>query len=196
MDDSIPDPYDVAAYDARHARLLVTPEVLQGRIQLDDYNPAWPNVYASEERRLREVLGQRAGRVEHVGSTSVPGLAAKPIIDMVLEVPDSSDEAAYVPDLQAAGYVLIIREPEWFEHRLFKGPEANINLHVFPAACEETDRMVRFRDHLRADEADRARYEAVKRELAEQNWKYVQQYADSKSPVVAEILARAESPPS
>src|SRR5438132_1215336 len=85
--------------------------------------------------RIRSALGDRVVRLEHGGSTSVPGLPAKPIVDIVLEVPDSSDEPAYVPELEAAGYVLRIRERVWFEHRLFKGPDTNINLHVFSAGC-------------------------------------------------------------
>ena len=80
--------------------------------------------------------------LEHTGSTSVPGLAAKPIIDMTLAVPDSADEDAYLPELEAAGYVLRIREPDWFEHRVFKGPDTNVNLHVFSDDCPEIDRML------------------------------------------------------
>ena len=134
----------------------------------------------------------RVVRLEHAGSTSVPGLPAKPIIDVVLEVPDSSDEDAYATDLEAAGYPLSIREPEWFEHRVFKGPDTNVNLHVFSAGCEEPDRMLLFRDWLRDNASDRERYAAAKRELAAQDWTYVQQYADAKTAVVREIMARAE----
>jgi GrpB-like predicted nucleotidyltransferase (UPF0157 family) len=123
----------------------------------------------------------------------VPTLPAKPIIDIVLEVQDSADEPAYVPALDAAGYVLHIREPEWYEHRVFKGPDTNINLHVFSTGCEETDRMVLFRDWLRGYDADRERYAAAKRELAARDWKYVQQYADAKTAIVAEIISRAEA---
>jgi GrpB-like predicted nucleotidyltransferase (UPF0157 family) len=121
----------------------------------------------------------------------VPGLPAKPIIDVVLEVPDTADEAAYVPAMQAAGYVLRIREPEWFQHRLFKGPDTDINLHVFSADCAETDQMLQLRDWLRSNTADRELYGRVKRELAGREWKYVQQYADAKSTVIGEILAQA-----
>ena len=123
----------------------------------------------------------------------MPNLPAKPIVDIVLEVSDSADEASYVPDLEAAGFVLRIREPEWFEHRLFKGPDTNINLHVFSAGCEETDRMVLFRDWLRMNDADRKRYAEAKRELAARDWKYMQQYADAKTAIVTEILSRAEA---
>ena len=129
--------------------------------------------------------------VEHAGSTSVPGLAAKPIIDIVLVVADSSDETSYVPELETAGYVLRIREPDWFEHRCFKGPDTNVNLHTFSDGCEEVATMLAFRDRLRADDADRRLYEDAKRELAAREWKYVQNYADAKSEVVQAILARA-----
>ncbi len=163
-------------------------------IEVVEYDPRWPNLFDLEAGRIRHVLGARCMVLEHVGSTSVPGLSAKPIIDMVLEVPDSADEPAYVPDLEAAGYVLRIREPEWFEHRVFKGPEVNVNLHVFSDGCTETTRMVLFRDHLRGDDTDRDLYQRTKLALAERTWKYVQDYADAKSDVVAEIMARAEGP--
>ena len=189
---SLPDPTDAAAYDESLAKITIgAPQRLSGLIEIREYDPAWPDLYAREAERIRGVLGERVVRLEHAGSTSVPGLPAKPIVDMVLEVPDSSDEPAYVPDLQAAGYVLRIREPDWFEHRLFKGPDTNINLHVFSAGCTETGRMVAFCDWLRMNEADRDLYARTKRDLASRDWKYVQQYADAKTAVVAEIMTRA-----
>ncbi len=131
--------------------------------------------------------------LEHVGSTSVPGLPAKPIIDILLVVPDSSDEPAYAPRLEGAGYVLRIREPEWHEHRLFKGPDTSVNVHVFSTGCPEIDRMILFRDRLRAYPADRDEYLAAKRELAARDWEYVQQYADAKTAVIESIIARTEA---
>jgi GrpB-like predicted nucleotidyltransferase (UPF0157 family) len=182
------------AYEAELARVTIGEVEPHSReIELRDYDPEWPVLYAREERRIRWALGDRAVRIEHAGSTSVPGLAAKPIIDIALEVPDSTDEAAYVPALEEAGYVLRIREPEWFEHRAFKGPGTNVNVHTFSRGCEEVDRMLLFRDRLRTDPADRALYEAAKRELASRNWRFVQQYADAKSDVVRTILLRAEA---
>lgn len=165
-------------------------------ITLVDYDPQWPALFSREEKRIRAALGGRVVRLEHTGSTSVPGLAAKPIIDMSLIVPDSSDEPSYVPDLEAAGYVLRIREPDWFEHRVFKGPDTNVNLHTFSPGCPELDRMVGFRDWLRTHDDDRDLYERTKRELAAQEWQYVQHYADAKTVVVEEIIARAGLPPS
>jgi GrpB-like predicted nucleotidyltransferase (UPF0157 family) len=162
-----------------------------GPITLVDYDPAWPALFAREAERIRSALGDRVFMLEHVGSTSVPGLAAKPQIDILLVVADTPDEAAYVPLLEAAGYVLRIREPDWFEHRMFGGPDTVVNLHVFSSGCSEIERMLRFRDHLRRDEADRCLYERTKRELAAKTWKYTQNYADAKSAVVEEILTRA-----
>jgi GrpB-like predicted nucleotidyltransferase (UPF0157 family) len=186
-----PDPNDVAAYDELEQRQIGGPQPLTGPIELRDYDPRWPDLYAEHATRLQDALGDRVVRVEHVGSTSVPGLGAKPVIDIALEVADTSDEPAYVDDLDAAGYVLRFREPDWFEHRLFKPADGSVNLHVFPAGCSETDRMVRFRDWLRADDADRELYLRTKRELAARDWKYMQQYADAKTGVVEEIMGRA-----
>ena len=186
------DPDDVAAYDRELAEVTIgRPRPLLGPVEIHDYDPEWPRLYEREEERIRAVLGNRVIRVEHVGSTSVPGLPAKPLIDVALEVPDSADEATYVPPLEATGYSLRIREPDWFEHRLLKGPDTDVNVHVFSAACEEVNRMLLFRDWLRGNAADRELYAVKKRELAEREWKYMQQYADAKTSVVNEIMARA-----
>ena len=133
-------------------------------ITLCDYDPEWPELFACEDDRIRAVLGATALQVEHVGSTSVPGLIAKPIIDIVLVVPDSADEVSYLPALQEAGYVLTMREPDWFEHRLFNGPDTNINVHVFTVGAVEIDRMLRFRDWLRNSDTDRVYYAQTKRD--------------------------------
>lgn len=177
--------------EIRAAHIGPPPARLDGPVLLVDYDPEWPRLYAREEARIRTALGERAVVLEHVGSTSVPGLAAKPIIDLVLGVADAADEPAYVPALEAAGYVLHIREPEWCEHRLCKGPDTTINLHVFSAGHAEIGRMVAFRDWLRGNEADRLLYERTKRELAARTWGYTQNYADAKTMVVEEIVARA-----
>jgi GrpB-like predicted nucleotidyltransferase (UPF0157 family) len=166
---------------------------LHGTILLAPYNPEWPAMFARLAKQIRDLLGARVLLLEHVGSTSIPALSAKPIIDMVLAVEDSTDEISYVPPLAAAGYVLKIREPDWFEHRLLKSPVIDGNLHVFSRACEEIDRMLAFRDRLRSSDADRKLYERVKQELAARRWKYVQNYADAKSDVVTDILTRAHT---
>ena len=163
-------------------------------VTLAEYDPAWPSLFEREERRIRAALGETVVRLEHTGSTSIPGLAAKPIIDIVLIVPDSADEATYVPQLEAAGYRLHIREPDWHQHRLLKGPDTDVNLHVFSRGSVELERMVGFRDWLRTHPEDRELYERTKRELAARTWRHVQHYADAKTAVVEEIIARAGLP--
>jgi len=157
-----------------------------------DHDAAWPEDFGRHRARIRAALGGVALEVHHVGSTSVPGLAAKPVIDVALVVADPADEASYVPALVTAGYVLRLREPEWFEHRLLReGEGQRVNLHVFGQDCAEVRRMLVFRDHLRRDEVDRALYERTKRDLASRRWSRVQDYADAKSDVVADIMVRA-----
>jgi GrpB-like predicted nucleotidyltransferase (UPF0157 family) len=160
-------------------------------VVLVEYDARWPALFAQAAEQIRGALGGAALQIHHVGSTSVPGLMAKPRIDINLVVADTTDEQAYVPKLEAVGYVLRVREPDWFEHRMLRGAEPPVNLHVFPTECPEVDRMLLFRDWLRANEADRELYERTKRELGAQEWKYVQNYADAKTAVVEEILARA-----
>jgi GrpB-like predicted nucleotidyltransferase (UPF0157 family) len=166
------------------------PKVHGGPIELVDYDPAWPELFAREALRIGAAVGDRASLVEHVGSTAVPGLAAKPVIDILLVVADSADEETYVPALEAAGYFLSIREPHLYEHRMLKGPDTDVNLHVFSQGCPEIERMLLFRDRLRSSEADRELYERKKRELARRTWKYMQNYADAKGTVVEEIITR------
>ena len=167
------------------------PTRVDGPILLADYDPAWPLQYEREAARVRAALGSRVLLLEHAGSTSVPGLAAKPFIDIVLGVADPADEPAYVPDLEAAGYVLRIREPDWHEHRMFKDTDPVVQIHVFPSDSSEIERMLAFRDWLRSHDDERDLYLATKRELAARDWTYVQDYADAKGVVVEAIIARA-----
>jgi GrpB-like predicted nucleotidyltransferase (UPF0157 family) len=162
-------------------------------VVLAEYDPEWPKWFARAEEQIRGALGDAVLRLDHVGSTSVPGLAAKPLIDINLVVDDTTDEAANVPQLEALGYVLRVREPDWYEHRLLRGYDPPVNLHVFPPGCEEIGRMLVFRDWLRTNDEDRELYARTKRELAAKEWKYVQNYADAKTAVVEEILARAQA---
>ena len=164
---------------------------VDGQVHLADYDAEWPLTYEREAARIRAALSSVVLLLEHAGSTSVPGLPAKPIIDIVLAVPDSADEAAYVPALEAVGYRLAVREPDWFEHRCLKRPEPAVNLHVFTDGSEEIDRMLAFRDWLRAHPDDRDLYLRTKRELAARSWVFIQDYADAKSEVIAEINERA-----
>ena len=167
------------------------PEVLSGPVELVEYDQAWPSVFEHEATKIAAAHDERALQLEHVGSTSIPELVAKPRIDIVLAVADSADEPSYVPALESASYMLRIREPKWFEHRLLRGSEPAVNLHVFSVGCPEIERLVAFRDRLRTNEADRNLYARHKQGLARRDWKYVQNYADAKTAIVEEILTRA-----
>jgi len=175
------------------------PKPYATKVVVVEYDPQWPSSFAAEAERIRTALGPDVRRLEHVGSTSVPGLPAKPIIDIALEVPDSSAEDAYVPALEAAGYHLQIREPEWHQHRCFykrldRGDDRNVNLHVHTVGCVEPTKNLVFRDWLRDHPDDLARYHDTKRELATKDWKFVQHYADAKTPVISDIMSRAGVP--
>ncbi len=188
-----PDPADAPSDrdDYMRAVTIGARRRVDGPVYLADYDPAWPTLYEREEARVRELLGDRVRLLEHVGSTSVPGLPAKPIIDMLLAVADSADEPAYVPSMEAGGYVVRIREPDWHEHRVFKGPDTDVNLHTFSEGASEIARMLAFRDRLRTHDDERERYLATKRELAARHWVYIQDYADAKGEVVEGIIERA-----
>lgn len=162
-----------------------------GKITVAEYDPRWTEMFAREAERIRAALGERALQIEHAGSTAVPGLAAKPVIDVVLVVADSREECVYAAALEAAGYRFSIREPDWYDHRMFKGSEQETNLHVFSSGCPEIDRMLIFRDWLRANAADRDLYARTKRELSQRRWERVQDYADAKTAIVDEIMSRA-----
>jgi GrpB-like predicted nucleotidyltransferase (UPF0157 family) len=147
--------------------------------------PALPELFQREAERVRGALDGRALPIEHDGSTAVAGLCAKPNIDMLLVIEDSADEPSYVPALEAAGYKLLVGEPAWFEHCICKGPDTEVNLHVFSAGTSEIDAMLLF------CEADREKYAAAKGRLAKKKWSHVQHYADAKTSIAREIMERA-----
>ena len=163
----MPTPEDVTRHhewDAREASdIWVDGPPQPESVVIAEYDPAWSAAYDSVADRVRRALGDRVLALDHVGSTAVPGLAAKPVIDVDLTVADSSDEGAYVADLQRVGFELTIREPGWHEHRLLKGNEPRVHLHVFSPDCPETVRHLMFRDWLRTHPDDAGRYVEAKR---------------------------------
>jgi GrpB-like predicted nucleotidyltransferase (UPF0157 family) len=165
---------------------------LSSPIRIVDYDPDWPRQFELQANKIKSVLGGGALRIEHVGSTSVPELAAKPIVDILLVVADSARETEYVPALEAEGFELRIREPEWHQHRMFQVPQRNVNLHVFSTSSTEIERMLAFRDWLRSSATDRELYAGAKRALAQRDWKYTQNYADAKTAVIDEIISRMQ----
>jgi GrpB-like predicted nucleotidyltransferase (UPF0157 family) len=163
-------------------------------IELTDPDPGWPAQYETLASRIRAALGWRALQLEHVGSTSVPGLAAKPVIDIDLNVADPGREGDYVPALEAAGFRLVIREPWWYGHRVLTCDQPRSNLHVFGFDSPEPVRHRIFRDWLRGNPADRDRYAAAKRQAAaaaNASGEHVMQYNARKQQVVRDIYHRA-----
>jgi N-methylhydantoinase B/oxoprolinase/acetone carboxylase alpha subunit/GrpB-like predicted nucleotidyltransferase (UPF0157 family) len=159
-------------------------------VRVVEYDGEWPERFENERRRIANALGLVARRLEHVGSTAVPGLGAKPIVDMSVGVDDPDDDAVFVPQLAAAGYGLRVIEPG---HRMFRTPDRGVHVHVWREGSEgQIDQLV-FRDWLRTHDDDRDRYEALKRELAARQWESMGDYADAKSDVVADIMERAEA---
>ena len=161
-----------------------------GPVMLVASDPAWPARFAARSAAIRDVLGERVRVLEHVGSTSVPGLLAKPIIDIALGVDDPEDEPAYLPDLEGLGYDLRVRE---HGHRCLRTgePGDEVNLHCYVPDSEEIVRYLAFRDRLRVSPADRDAYAALKHSLAPRDWPDVNAYADAKGPLIREILARS-----
>jgi GrpB-like predicted nucleotidyltransferase (UPF0157 family) len=180
---------DPSELDAHLDRVLIGPRE-PGPVALVEWDPGWPARFERERARIRHALGGAARRIEHIGSTSVRGLAAKPIIDILVTVPDVNDEAAFVGRLERAGYVLRVREPG---HRMFRTPDVGVHVHVLDDTDEEADRYLIFRDRLRASAEDRIAYERLKRELAIRDWDEIGHYAHAKGPLVESILARARA---
>lgn len=165
-------------------------------IQLTGADPAWASQFAVEAQRVRKALGSVALRVEHIGSTSVPGLPAKPIIDIDLWVEDSDREERYIPGLASIGYVLALREPWWNGHRmLVNSGTPKVNLHVFPADAPEPLRHLLFRDWLCSHDEDRDLYAAVKRRLAVSTSEHPAEYNLAKNEVIDLIYARVFAAP-
>jgi len=157
-------------------------------IVIVDYDEEWPTRFTKLAGQIKNALGNDALSVEHIGSTAVPGLAAKPIIDVLLVVIDVTDEGAYVTPLELEGFVLRVREPR---HRMFRTIEKDVHVHVFEPKSEEIEAYRDLRDWLRVNGADRDLYAATKKKLAQERWSDMNYYADAKSPVVQQILARA-----
>lgn len=183
----------MAESDEDHHLDEVLDQVLIGgrerrRIVIAEYDPEWPRRFEAERRRISDALGGEAIRIEHIGSTSVPGLGAKPIVDVLVTVREADDELALLPALEKVGYELRVREPG---HRMFRTPERDVHVHVLSDSDPEVDRHLRFRERLRASGEDRRAYEALKRRLATREWSDMNYYAEAKTDLITSILSRA-----
>ena len=157
---------------------------------LSEYDPTWPARYAEVAARLRSALGEKALAVEHIGSTSVPGLAAKPVIDALLVVADVEDEASYAPALVDTGFVLRVRETG---HRMYRTPGRDVHVHLYGPDDQAITDHLDLRSWLRVDASGRALYADVKRELVRRPWSDMDHYADAKTEVVQQVLSHARA---
>jgi len=173
-----------------HSFLIGGPE--RREIILVSYDPNWPGHFDAQRQRIETALGAAARRVEHVGSTAVPGLLAKPIIDVLVVIADVEDEAAYLPSLEAAGYLLRVRERG---HRMLRTPDLGVHVHLWSDGATAVETHLAFRDQLRASSRDRDRYAAAKRELATRDWPTMNHYADAKTDVIRQVLNRVGAHP-
>jgi GrpB-like predicted nucleotidyltransferase (UPF0157 family) len=173
--------------DVTTTELVGGPEPLTVGLELHD--PRWADVFAEQRRRIHEALGPDVP-VEHIGSTSVPGLAAKPIVDVVVTVDDVTAEEDYLDALLGAGYELRVREPA---HRMVRTPERDVHVHVYEHDHPAVEEYFLLRDRLRTHEADRALYERTKRSLIKRRWADMNDYADAKTEVVEAIKERARA---
>ncbi|NNM98090.1 MAG: GrpB family protein [Candidatus Dormibacteraeota bacterium] len=160
------------------------------KVRIADYDPDWPGRFSVERQRVSAALGALALRVEHIGSTAVPELASKPIIDILVEVDRPEDVSLYQGPLESAGYHLRVREPG---HLMFRTPERDVHLHLWKVGGAEAGDYLALRDWLRTHREDRSLYERTKLALAERDWPDMNYYAEAKGQVIAEIMARARS---
>jgi GrpB-like predicted nucleotidyltransferase (UPF0157 family) len=176
--------------DVSELELVGGPEAL--RVGLHEYDERWPEIFEQHRRRITDALSPASVGIEHIGSTSVPGLAAKPIVDIVVAVADITAEEDYLDALLAAGYALRVREPG---HRMVRTPERDIHVHIYERGNAAIDEYLLLRNHLRSNAADRALYESTKRALMSRQWNDMNAYADAKTDVILEIKARARTRP-
>jgi len=152
------------------------------------YDNTWPAIFADQRERLLAALGSTTVEIEHIGSTAVPGLAAKPIIDILIIVDDITAEEDYLVPLLAAGYDLRVRGPG---RRMVRTPGRDVHVHILETGNEAINAYLAFRDHLRASVDDRALYASTKHALIKQGFTDMNAYSDAKTDVIAAIMARA-----
>lgn len=161
-------------------------------IKIVPYSQNWPIQFQNHAKRIKNALGSVALRIEHIGSTSVEELAAKPIIDILVVIADPSQEELYLPALVDAGYELRVREPEYDNHRMFRTPERDVHIHIYPPHSEEVERYLLFRDFLRNNPRVRGEYANLKQKLSESNWKDMNEYSSAKTSFIDGVINQAK----
>ena len=157
-------------------------------VEVVPYDPSWPERYERWRQHLVEALGETAVRIDHVGSTAVPGLAAKPVIDIQVGVADVEDETVYVPAIGSLGVPLRFREPG---HRYFRPPAGrprDVQIHVCCAGGAWEREHLRFRDLLRSDPELAGRYGRLKLELCARFRDDRLAYTDAKTVFILDAL--------
>ncbi|MBP7807182.1 GrpB family protein [Candidatus Saccharibacteria bacterium] len=159
------------------------------KIEVVPYDEEWPSIFEQQKQRIRDALNSKAFRIDHVGSTSIPNMSAKPIIDIQVSVDNPDNEQTFLKPLEKAGYMLRVREKG---HRMFRTPELDVHIHICKTGSDWERRHLLFRDWLRTDKDDHNAYRQLKETLAEQDWETMNHYADAKSDLIQEITKHAE----
>lgn len=159
-------------------------------VEVVAYDPSWPQKYEKIERFIKNALGSNLQTIDHIGSTSIPNISAKPVIDIDLSVSDPADENSYLSALEKLGFKLIVREPRFYGHRLLHLAEPRVNLHVFSTDCPETIRHLLFRDWLRKSKEDRQLYANAKLDAVKDSRLDIEKYHENKKHVVHEIYRK------
>ncbi|KAJ5388681.1 hypothetical protein N7509_011222 [Penicillium cosmopolitanum] len=186
-------PYE---YQPEHVERIAF-RTVQPPITILEPNPVWPQRFEEVKEQIQNALGDIIIDIAHSGSTSVPGLPAKDIIDIDLSLKDATDERSYVKLLEDAGFRFLLREPRWHQHRFFveNWPGAyHVNLHVWGPDSPEVVRHRIFRDWLLRNPEDVKLYAKVKREAAEQSTiagDSMMDYTQRKDKTIQDILGRA-----
>jgi GrpB-like predicted nucleotidyltransferase (UPF0157 family) len=172
-------------------------QVIEGSSRFDPikvvvYDEEWPARFASWRDLIAGALEGAALRIDHIGSTAVPGLAAKPIVDVQVSVPDMSAEEMYVPALERLGVQLRSRDDLHRFFRPFAGRPRDAHIHACPAGSEWERRHLLFRDYLRANRAACEVYAEAKREASQVWMDDGWAYTDAKSEVILNIMEGAE----
>ena len=162
---------------------------LSDHVELREHDPSWAELFEAERLRLAPVFDEQAVAIEHIGSTSVPDLCAKPIVDILVGLRELDLSGGHVEAMQSLGYEYL--GEYGLPGRLFfhKGEPRTHNVHVVEHGGEHWERQLTFRDALRADPEERRRYDAFKRRLAAEGHSR-EVYTELKTPFIREVEAR------
>lgn len=164
------------------------------KIIIAEYSSAWRQMFAEEKTRLQQILPASAA-IEHIGSTAVPGLIAKPIIDIMIGLKDFTQADALVRHVQSLNYEYVSQfEDEMPYRRYFRKENSDVRTHQIHMVALDSEfwhRHLSFRDYLKANPNVAAEYATLKQKLAEQHWNDVNDYAAAKTEFIQSIEARA-----